>query len=111
MTPAPASFNSPYGASYTPDVFDGIGWHSLPVLPFLIGKPWSMEALGFVHSLRPTRVCVTTGNHVPAAEPWSVYVTVDDKDRIVAIFHRVEIGLPDGIEDPEALAVAFGAPI
>lgn len=69
-------------------------WISIPVLPFLIGRPWDEHALAFVHALRPSYIRVTTGEETCDVRVWRVTITVDDSEIIQKIEQEVEVGLP-----------------
>ena len=65
----------------------------LPVLQFLIGRPWDDDALNVVHSLRPSRIRVVVGGEEKTdSYPWRVHVYLDDQHRIVDVVQQVEVG-------------------
>lgn len=71
------------------------GFTDIDVLPFLVGRPWDVHALAFVHALRPSYIRVTTGEETCDSRTWRVTVTVDENDIIQKIRQEVEVGLPD----------------
>ncbi len=89
--------------SYHHKLYDGekcfncLGWSSIDVLQFLWGKPWNEIALGYVHSLRPSAVYVSTGMFTCDTCTWRVKVLIDKDNIIENISQEVEVGLPDGI--------------
>jgi hypothetical protein len=89
---------------------ESYGWSSIKVLEFLNGKPWDNVALAYVHSLRPSSIRVTTGCITLDSRIWRVTVFVDDDNIIKYITQEVEVGLPDGVANGEALddALNFG---
>ncbi|WP_417744765.1 hypothetical protein [Rosistilla oblonga] len=74
------------------------GHTSIYVLDNLTGKPWNNVALGYVHSLRPSSIRVTTGEITCDARAWRVTVFLDiDGVTIQRISQEVEVWLPDGV--------------
>lgn len=87
---------------------EAIGFLSIPVLEFLNGKPWNEAALGFVHSLRPSCIRVTTGSIKLDSRCWRVTVVVDENDVIDEITQEVEVGLfRDEMRSGDHLRVAL----
>ena len=74
-----------------------IGYLSAAVLPCLIGHKWDNVALGYVHSLRPSAIRVTTGEQTCDAYLWRVTVTVGEDNKITSVEQEVEVGLPEGV--------------
>lgn len=72
-----------------------LGYMTIPVLPFLVGKPWDATALDFVHTLRPSFIRVSTGEVTADSKLWRVTVIVTDLTNpiIKRIEQYVETGL------------------
>lgn len=73
---------------------DSIGFLSVDVLPFLIGKAWNDRALDWVHSLRPSCIRVVRYNEAEKcdARNWRVTVRLDAGGKIESIEQEVEVG-------------------
>lgn len=80
---------------------DRTGSLVLEVLPFLIGQKWDGFALGYVHSLRPSRVRVIWPGEMKAgnAVPWRVTVYVDGSNLVRGVEQECEVGLPEGVKN------------
>jgi hypothetical protein len=79
--------------------FEEISYASISILPFLIGKPWDDFALGWVHSVQPSRIRVTQSGVKLDAWCWRVTVYLGSDGMIYDIEQEVEVGLPNGYRD------------
>ncbi len=87
----PDEYRGSLGRVYEPP--SGRAYLSVPVLPFLVGKPWDQNALNIVHALRPSYVRVTGGEIKCDARKWRVTVYLDRATRLLSsIWQEVEIG-------------------
>lgn len=84
-----------------------VSYYSVDVLDFLNGSPWNEVALGYVHSLRPSSIRVTTGRATADARTWRVTVYVNDDNIIQGITQEVEVGLPKNVHSGDHLAIAL----
>jgi len=84
-----------------------IGFSDVPVLEFLKGRKWDKIALGYVHSLRPSGIRVTTDYITADAYSWRVTVIVDSDDIIKSISQEADVGLPDGVNHAHGLNMAL----
>ena len=86
------------GREYIPPK-EGHAFCVFEVLPFLKGHSWDEIALACVHSLRPSRIRVTSGAVTCDACPWRVTVFMDANNQIERIEQEVEVGCveKDGI--------------
>jgi len=106
--------------------FDAIsrrqGYTSIPVLPFLTGKPWNNLAINWMKALRTSDIRVTTGFVTLDTCPWRVTVLIDENKIIKSITQEVDVGLigvhhgahlnavtkdPDFIWDNTSMSVNF----
>ena len=88
--------------------FDHIGYTTIKVLPKLHGKVWDDVALGYLHSLRPSHIRVIKPHEGVQldAQSWRVNVYIDDNNIITGVDQEVEVGLPDGVANGEAMGWA-----
>ena len=84
-----------------------MGFLSLDVLPFLVGRKWDTVSLAYVHSLRPSSLRVVTDGIQLDARPWRVTVWIDENDFIKKIQQEVKVGLPDECNSGSALKDAL----
>lgn len=87
--------------------FDEAVFLSVEVLPILIGHKWDDIALGYVHSLRPSSIRVSTGSITLDSRPWRVTVIVDGDNRIQNISQEVTAGAPESIRCGEHMHTAL----
>ena len=75
--------------------FAGYGNRSMNVLPQLIGRKWDNCALAWVHTLRPSKIRVSTGELYCDAHMWRVTIIVDENDIIQSIMQECRFGFID----------------
>ena len=89
--------------------FNSSGRKTIEILPFLKGKKWDDVALGYIHAARPSAIRVTTGSITLDSLLWrvTVYINNENDNIIEKIVQEVEIGLPEGIANGEAMHYAL----
>lgn len=97
-------YNGMSGAEYEKP--EEIGRTSINVLQNIWGKPWDEIALGYVHSLRPSTIRVSSGVVHLDSRLWRVTIIVNEGNFIHSIEQEVEVGLPEGIPHGHALRIA-----
>jgi len=103
------NYVSKTGFTYFPETSD-LSTLTLPVLPNLIGKKWDETALAYVYSLRPSllRVVDSTINAFSLdSRPWRVTVVLGTNGLIESIEQEVDVLLPKGVANAEALKCAL----
>lgn len=66
------------------------GFTNLPVLPWLWGRPLNNMTLAYVHSLRPSKVRITTGVTTTDMCTWRVTITIAPNAEGVAIVQYIQ---------------------
>jgi hypothetical protein len=71
----------------------------LPVLPFLVGKPWNNNALNYVYTLRPSLIQVVSSSSYCTCDyfPWRVWVFLEGDDRTIRKIEQEVIAAAYGI--------------
>ena len=84
---------------------DHIGFSSIHVLEFLVGRPLDDVSLGYIHALRPSaiRLCLD-GMVQMSAMSWRVTIHLKD-EKIYLITQEVEVALLNGIQNGYDLAM------
>jgi hypothetical protein len=102
----PETFHGLGGKDFIP--FTRRGYTCIKVLPFLNGKSWNWVAMGYVHSLRPSRLRVTKDSIHLDSCTWRVTVWLEeDNHTIREIEQEVEVGLPEGVPHGAGLQTAL----
>lgn len=78
--------------------FNSRGFICIKVLPELNGRPWNDVALGYLHSLRPSRIRVIKDGWTQCdSRLWRVTVYLEkDGETIKRIDQEIQVGLPEG---------------
>lgn len=88
------------------------GYVCIPVLEILKGYPWDDVALAYVHGINPTHIrVVKAGEGVQMdAQTGRVTVYTGEEGEIRRIEQEIRVGLPEGVENGQALqhALAYG---
>lgn len=86
-----------------------LGYSTIEVLSFLKGRLLDKVVMGYVHSLRPSSVRITTSGTTLDCRLWrvTIYATVRGKKQYVrAIYQEVQVALPKGVVDGQAMSDA-----
>ena len=70
------------------------GYALVPVLHFLVGRPWDEHAQAFLRTLRPSSVRVHPMDECKTdARPWRVTVVLDKEGLVRRVEQEVEVDL------------------
>ena len=86
---------------------NSIGYLSLPILHFLVGRTWDQLALNFVHSVNPKCIRVVVAEETTDAVCGRVTVRLDKDWKITSIDQECEVGLEGGYDHGQHLWTEF----
>ena len=89
---------------------NSIGYLSLPILHFLVGRTWDQVALNFVHAVNPSFIRVVVGFEEEARDDLfnrGVTVRIDKDWKITSIDQECEVGLEGGYDHGQHLWTEF----
>lgn len=103
---------SPFSTISQQPSFQSRSTLDVDVLQFLWGLPYNHIAAGYIESLRPSAVVVTTGAVTDDSVTWRVTVTLEKNTSvIVKITQEVSAGLPAGVKSADYLRAHLHAQI
>jgi len=103
--PGPDYYRSKHAVKYEPPNHNG--WMCIPVLEFMVGRPWDQLALDMVRAVRPSCIRVTEGEQTLDARTWRVTVLLRRGTNVIRhIEQEVEVSNHTGQEMYDLLEAA-----